>query len=55
MRQLLVAFLLFLSLPGSGQSRPLRDPARWQAQQDSMARLFYQQPPYIQVSYYHNA
>jgi hypothetical protein len=56
MRQLLVLFLLLLSLPGSSQLRPLHnDAAKWRAQRDSMAHLFYQQPPYVKVSYYHNA
>jgi hypothetical protein len=55
MRQLLVPVLLLVSLRGSSQSRSLRDPANWQAQRDSMEQLFYQQPPYVRVSYYRNA
>lgn len=54
LRQLLVPFLLFVSFPASSQSRQLRDPVRWRAQRDSMERLFYQQPPYVHLSYYHN-
>jgi hypothetical protein len=54
LRPLLVACFFLLPLPGRSQARRLRDPARWQAQQDSLEHLFYQQPAYVQVSYYRN-
>jgi hypothetical protein len=54
LRLLLVSFFFLLTLPGRSQPRQLRDPARWQAQRDSLEHLFYQQPAYVQVSYYRN-
>lgn len=53
-RQVLVALFLLLALPGLSQPRRLRDPAKGQAQRDSLARLFYQQPAYVQIRYYRN-
>lgn len=65
MRSLLALLLWFLSLPACSQTQrapsamELRNSpagrAQWKKQQDSLQRLFYQQPPYVEVSYYRNA